>query len=719
MNYVKSVLTGIALCIALGGTAVVANPERVTVTQPNGTTVTLNLHGDEYFNFTSTPDGYPVVYNAQNGTWEYATLDATGSLIADGEIASDKRHPRKDNRWQFPKRKATTATRQKLHRLYSNQYQYESFRGLVILVEFKDRPFSRPDIAEVFNDMLNKKDFDGYMSSHTIPSKIACTGSVRDYFYDNSNGVFDPEFDVIGPVKVDYSQYYARGSYGAQVLVRAALHAADSLVDYSRYDTDGNRIVDMVYFVFAGAGANYSGNNPDLLWPHASTIIGANHDSCGFGRYACSVELYGSEVSSILDGIGTFCHEFSHVLGLCDLYDTDYENNGQSIHPGRWSVMAGGSYLNKSKTPCGFSLFERESLGFAQARIINEPGDYTLAPLNSDSEAEGYIIQSSINNEYFTLENRTKTRWDEYLPGEGLLVHRVDRTNPKVWETNTVNASASHNYFELLRATPKISGKEVVDSDGDPFPGSGNITSITNTTSPASLRSWTKTPTPLTLNNISLADNDYISFSVQQEEIPMLIEDFTAMIPNADDQGARGKFTDWTFANGARIIVPEDGGDAYLSMVKGGEVTALPFNGIVENMCLYIHNTSTQGATFRLSYAEKPSGPWTTLRTATGAALPSVAVGASSELHYKVDSLKEKYYKLTQYTGSGNQACRIDCIEFTINPDSGYTDVTPIILDNSPNTLWYTMQGQAITKPTTPGLYIRRQNSRTTKVLIR
>ena len=229
-------------------------------------------------------------------------------------------------------------------------------------------------------------------------------------------------------------------------------------------------------------------------------------------RYACSTELYGTEESNILDGIGTICHEFSHVLGLQDLYDTDYEKSGgESNHPGDWSIMAGGSYLNNSRTPAGYSLYERYSIGFSSPEVINAESSITLEPLPLSNK--GYRIDSSVKDEFFLLENRqpNQFKWDAYLPGHGMLVQRVDSTNKSVWQRNQVNANPSHNYFVLLRAGG--SGYNVA-SAADPFPGTNKVTELHNSTNPANLMTWSGLPTKWGLFNIR-ETNGIVSFEVK------------------------------------------------------------------------------------------------------------------------------------------------------------------------------------------------------------
>ena len=373
--------------------------------------------------------------------------------------------------------------------------------------------------------MMNKENYTGYTG--TNGRKVTYTGSVRDYFSDNSAGQFQPEFDVYGPYTIDYSQYAANGTSNSAKLINAAVNAADADINFSQYDRDGDGYVDMIYFIFAGNGANYSGNDSRLYWPHRSVVY--NPTTYGYVRkdgvylydYASSVELYGytDYPSSVtIDGIGTICHEFSHVLGLPDFYDADYEGSGgESNHPDIWSVMAGGSYENYGRTPVGYSLYERYAVGFTEPQVINGEGSYTLDPIASSNT--GYRIDTPVENEYFLLENRQVNafKWDAYLPGSGMLVFRVDETNPRVWSSNQVNNNPSHNYYELLRAGGTGHSNPNSGHTGsayDPFPGTGRVTELHNATSPANLLTWAGNSTQWGLTNIAMS-NGVISFDIR------------------------------------------------------------------------------------------------------------------------------------------------------------------------------------------------------------
>lgn len=685
-----------ATLFTASGNAIPAYPKPVTITQPDGSKLTLMLHGDEFFNYASTTDGYTVMQNESTGTWEYAIKNTDGSLRPGGTAACDAKERTsaqnmflsgiskgimpEQTQTQIRMRKEAAAMRlAPMMKLKTGQYDYSKFRGLVILVEYNDAPFTRSDILDVFNEMINKKGYDGYMSNTLIQSKIECTGSVNDYYYENSCGMFDPTFDVYGPIKINYSQFYANKSNGAQTLVTAALKAADPYIDYTLYDTDSNREVDMVFFIFSGAGSNFSGNDSRLIWPHASNIMSLSLDGVSFGRYACSTELYGTQGGKQLDGIGTMCHEFSHVLGLPDSYDTDYEaSGGQSVHPGKWSVMAQGPYLNMSRTPCGYSIYERYALGFTQPEIIDRADNYSFGALNTTNT--GYKINSSVKDEFFLIENRQRTRWDEYLPGDGMLVYRIDSTNVAAWEGNKVNVNPAHNYLELLRATPKYSGNNIVDSNGDPFPGSGNVTELTNTTTP-SLQSWAKIGTPIVIKDIACSDDGTVTFRTENAEVSTLIENFESMeVTTADAYDIEGVFADWSFMKGATIDEPDfdepDLGRRSAATVKSAEITSGLINRNVESMSVTVYNASSSSAIIRTYMSSDGGSTWVPLQNLDGTTNQSVTAGSTTVFTYNLGEAENVCFRFVQYSGHKTQKCYFDNIRINCKPTT--TAIMPV-----------------------------------------
>lgn len=669
----------------LMGMAVPANPTAAMLQQPDGTYITVMLHGDEFVNFSTTTDGYSVV-KGTDGYWRYAVKSngvlAASSVIAhdaDARTATDNAFLSSTQKYLAPeasvsaKAMRTARKAMKPMKLQAGQYDYNKFRGLVILVEFSDRSFLRDDAAELFADMINTENYTGYTTDAQTPEFIAYQGSVHDYFRDNSNGMFAPEFDVIGPVKIDASQTSPNQANNAQSVVKMVLEAADDLVDYSVYDSDGNNEVDMVYFIFAGGGSNYTGNNQSYVWPHASSVNSQTLDGVRFGRYACSTELYGPEDRGIIDGIGTVVHEFSHVLGLPDEYDTDYTGSGgQSVHPNQWSVMSSGCYLNLSRTPCGYSLYERYSAGFSTPTVIEDEGSFTLNPLNTSNE--GYRINSGTDNEYFLLENRQKTGWDAYLPGHGMLVFRVDSTNATVWANNNINVNPSHNYYELLRATPNTSTSgTVTDSGGDPFPGTGGIGYLNNSTTP-NLCSWTGTPTPIVLSGITESDDGVITFDTNEESLETDVEDFEDMaLTTADTTDIVGKFCSWTLES-ATIDAPDGGvcnGKQAVGMVRGGSLTTSNINKGVRLMSFNLNNPTSNRVILRCYYSYDNGDTWTILKTNDGAENTLIASKSEVTLSFRVNQEAGVMYRITEYGGSTDSKCYIDDVAFVYDSDGG------------------------------------------------
>ncbi|WP_154327390.1 M6 family metalloprotease domain-containing protein [Sodaliphilus pleomorphus] len=341
----------VALVASVQGLAIPALPTPFAVTQPDGSQLTVRLHGDEYYNYYTTLDGYTVV---KNDAGYYVYAQKNGGVLAPTAVVARPQAERSaadlallstlgknliDDTRSSASRKARA---QRDRAMKASAFDYSKFRGLVVLVQFNDCKFSRSDAADFYEKMINQENYTGYTNEDGSRSTYgAFTGSVRDYFRDNSMGKFNPRFDVVGPVTVNLSVDSPRGSEKMSPLLAQSLKQLKGKVNFADYDTDNDGYVDMVYFIFAGVGSN-TGEAPNHVWPHASYYsypIGGKT----IGRYACSCEFYSAR-QGILDGIGTICHEFSHVLGLEDLYDTDYSaNGGESVTQGTWEIMSGGA----------------------------------------------------------------------------------------------------------------------------------------------------------------------------------------------------------------------------------------------------------------------------------------------------------------------------------------------------------------------------------------
>lgn len=367
-------------------------------------------------------------------------------------------------------------------------------KAVVILVEFKDQAFrlgSDAKVQQYFTDMLNK---DGF-------SEQGATGSVHEYFIDSSNGQFDCQFDVFGPVTLKNKMAYYGGNDSndndlhPEEMVIEACDALDSSVNFAEYDRDNDGYIDNVYVIYAGQG-EASGGSANTVWPHSWDVTEAGfnrtYDGVKLATYGCSNEWeeYVNGGQGGPDGIGTFTHEFSHILGLPDLYHTI--NSYATYTPGAWNVMDYGPYNNDGRTPPAYSAFERNALGWIElTELTAESGNVTIPELNATNTA--YAITNPRNSsEFYLLEARDLKGWDAYLPGAGMLIWHIDYDYDK-WYNNTVNNTMSHQGVDLIEADGKTSKEN--RNEGDCFPGSARVRNY-------SPKWWTDGSTGIKLSDI-------------------------------------------------------------------------------------------------------------------------------------------------------------------------------------------------------------------------
>lgn len=516
MKRYTTLLTGLAaLLTALPASGVRARGIPRTVTQPDGTALEIRLAGDENNHFHLTTDNCPVVF--VDGTWYFAAIDSRGIPVSTWVPAAPpearnlrQRHvarPVSADDFSAGRQDGSSRVRrvpQSGMGLSSTKFpSHGDIRGLVILVEYRDVAFSTPDPGRYFDDMLN---LDGFDTS-------GGTGCAAEYFRSNSSGVFRPVFDVYGPVKLENNRVYYGGNdmwgndRAPEEMVIESVKALDSTVDFSQYDMDGDGTVDNVFVFFAGGGESCDAGD-DTVWPHSWTLSGAGKsltvDGVHVNRYACTHEWEWDEERPA--GVGTFIHEFSHVMGLPDLYDT---NGILDCTPQDWSVMDYGPYNNGGHTPPNYSAYERNALGWIDLEVLDSPRTVTLPELSSTNQA--CIINTARETEFFLVENRQQTGWDTYLPGHGMLVWHIDY-EPKVFNSNTVNDLRSHQYVQLERANDNFKSVSLKDQAGWPWPGTEGVTAFRDDTSPAML-AWDGTPTGVPLENID-EKNGFVTFDV-------------------------------------------------------------------------------------------------------------------------------------------------------------------------------------------------------------
>ena len=339
-------------------------------------------------------------------------------------------------------------------------------KGIVLLVNYQDVKFHLPDDSirsllqqrfdgENYTEEINFEEY-SEVYGQVLPLKATIPGSARDYFRDQSMGKFTPRFDVIGPITLDNPRkhYGANTSNGGDKNARAMISDACSkayeqgLTDFTDYDYDKDGIVDFVYIVYAGSDEAQT-KIEECVWAHAHTISLTLANGMKVERYACSGELVID--LPVCAGIGTFVHEFGHILGLPDFYNTLQEDFTMDI----WSVMDYGMYNAEGFVPCGYTSFERYSLGWLPMHTLDAPATMSLG--TTEEEGRGYrIFTSEIDTEglvtaadtasFYLVETIRREGWNRYAATAGMLITQVTY-KASAWQNNKVNTEDSHRYY--------------------------------------------------------------------------------------------------------------------------------------------------------------------------------------------------------------------------------------------------------------------------------
>lgn len=439
----------------MAANAVPAKRIQKVITLANGTQVSVELRGDEYLSWWEGTDGtaYRTTATDEN-VFEAFDLEAQKPAAAARRARTEQGRVARLARVKNSLKGADD----KMRGLGGDHITYKGVKkGLVVLVDFKNKKFADGHDLEYYKNVINGKDFtdeeEGYV------------GSVRDYFLAQSNGQFELDFDVVGPVTMskNYGYYGNDGAYQKDEkvyeMIKEACDGIQDKVNLKDYDWDGDGEADQVFFLYAGLG-QASGGSAGTIWPHESELrywpCGVLSYSTGkINTYACANELQPETQGSsryISAGIGTICHEFSHCLGFADMYDT---TGGGGYGMSVFDVMDQGSYNGNGFVPCNYTAFERIYAGWVEAIELESPA--TVKDMKSVSDyGRPFIMYNYKNtNEYFLLENRQNTGWDKGLYGSnGLLIVHVNYV-PSRWANNSVNAS-----------NQKIQCCTVVNADG-------------------------------------------------------------------------------------------------------------------------------------------------------------------------------------------------------------------------------------------------------------
>ena len=478
------------LCYTALAIAVPAKPGWHTIKQSDGSTLTLQAVGNAFNNAILTKDGLTVA-RGDDGDFYY-TSSLTGLTAMRAHEANERTLTEKA--FVEAQRRALTMStmsfklpdkKGKLNAVGSNAVADVPAKGQrkvpIILVEFQDKKFYNTR-EKIINSMLSG------------PT------SVGQYFRDQSNGMYSPEFDVFGIYCLSQNREYYGGRNGTtkdkgigwMVTEACELAAADG-VSFKPYDTNDDYYCDVVIIIFAGVGeAQASMYHPEAIWPCNWTLDAAKYYSRGgngafrpnsgdpyVNTFAVFNELRGSnDYGKTLDGIGTFVHEFGHCMGLPDLYDT---GTNDCYGMGNWDVMCLGCYCDDSNTPVGYSAYEKVFMGWVDY-IKPVPNTYYTLPIWNQKKTEtdkAVCIVSDVNkNEYFIFENRRRQGWDSYLPGQGILVTHITYS-PDRWKNNKVN----NDKIQLVTIMPADNKLSKYSESGDTWP-QGNHNQLTDDSTP-------------------------------------------------------------------------------------------------------------------------------------------------------------------------------------------------------------------------------------------
>ncbi|MDO4191365.1 MAG: M6 family metalloprotease domain-containing protein [Bacteroidales bacterium] len=511
----------LALVVTLRVYAVPAYPKAVVYTQPDGSTVTVMMKGDEHIHWAESLDGYTLLPNSE-GYMSYAVSLSNGDLVPSNIVANDeKNRTTAELSYLQVAKKGLSFSKAQFAQARAHRLQVPSKttpqksgnktaivgtqRVLVLLVSYADVAFSHT--TQDFDNLYNQV---GYSTG-------GVTGSVHDYYYESSYGQMNLQADVFGPIQLANNRAYYGGndSNGSdsnpRAMVSEAVLAADSLynVNFANYDLDNDGYVDCINVVFAGHGEE-AGATSNAIWSHQWSISPTlTLDGVRVSSYSCSPECRGSSGTG-LTYIGVICHELGHVFGAADYYDIDYSGY---VGTGTWDIMASGSWNNSGVTPAHHNPYVKiYDYGWVTPKRLTTPCAVTMQPAETDKDSY-YIVPTGTTNEVFILENKQQTGFDASIPGHGLVIYRKSST----MSSYGPNDSHPQGFYPICASstysipTSSTSSYGSINSTGCPFPGSKKKTSFTDSTTPTA-KAWDGTPTNRPITDITEA-NSVITFN--------------------------------------------------------------------------------------------------------------------------------------------------------------------------------------------------------------
>ena len=533
----KKILLSMAFALMgiVSGFAAKAYPGIVTVTQSDGTELNVRIYGDEHHSWYTTTDGALLVQIGKN--FYVAQIEDNGMLKATPQLAHNAELRNKlenkaintQNKQLFFNTAKTNAIRRSIG--ISNNYPYfphtDTPKALVILVEFQDCAFLTKDPVSVFNHLLNASPEDEtpqvLLEDYNNNTNFTNTGSVKQYFSDMSEGEFQPQFDVKGVVKVSKNYaYYGQDQsennrdikYKEMIKEACELAKSQLGINFSEYDANNDGKVDLVYVIHAGYGQN-TGGEENTLWAKTSFNYITTIDGKEISAHGINSELNFNK-GNYITGIGVICHEFSHTMGIPDLYPYNSKAYVNNQEPESWDLMDAGEYGNNGYTPVPYCAWELDIMGWNAGieTLDKEPKQITMEPYFSGNR-KAYKIEAD-NGEYLLLQNLQRTGWGKGYMSHGLLIYRIDYQRSNVGLDYRMNQTPNKPEVTVLPADGVIlngylNGKshtkqEYYESQwADPFPGYKQVTELLE----AKLNNTTLTNL---LYNIKETDDRVITF---------------------------------------------------------------------------------------------------------------------------------------------------------------------------------------------------------------
>lgn len=530
-NMKKLLLTWISLLLVSLSWAAKAWKMPLTVTQPDGSVLQAYQHGDEHFNWYTDKDGVILIRKAD--IFYIAHIDRYGKISSSNLLAheksqrqdAEKRAVAAQNRNLFFERAQqqieTRAMRREPVQVNNTFFPHMgSPKAIVILAQYNDTPFTLTNPRQSFQQFLNGE---GEPVDYEH-SKGRNASSVKQYFKDMSFGKFIPQFDVYGPVTLPHELAYYGGTDpngGGEKfseLITDACRLMDDSLNFANYDANGDGYADLVYVVYSGYGQNM-GAPDNTMWPKAGTIYPCpSFDGKKICRAGISNELIGNPKTpkkKMISGIGLFCHEFSHCMGLPDFYPTLASARGDNQGMEAWSLMDDGEYTANGWWPTAYTAWEREAMGWMTIDNLTTAQQIELQTI--DNKGKAYRIYNDNDpstKDYYIVQNIQAERWNAGLKSHGLLMYHVNyEATAFILSSNSVNNVKGKPRMTVIPADGLLyssyngdRNKYKEDLKGDLFPGTKNVTELTDANNLPNYAPWTGGTLDKPIYNISERD---------------------------------------------------------------------------------------------------------------------------------------------------------------------------------------------------------------------